>query len=253
MASIDIQWPEQQPPEDAISDFRGSLSSVIEKKGYKISDISSRSITYARKFTWPKESFTVTASESDDGSVVSVQGKVRPKLRSSLRELAEMRKTDFELESQGTEREQVLEPVPDPEPEPEPEPELDEPAPEELPPRREPDLDPAARNGHESPLVREVRDSGLLAEGRRRREEAEQDGGEIDCSEMESELQRIYEIAGAPEAFAEALGKVEDLAEELRRQEGCRSDEAIYVAFRRSIAEHRDYLVTRGISRQPVS
>src|SRR5436305_8998564 len=183
MASIDVDWPEPQAPDQALGEFRAAQSRAIEKKGYRVTDMSPRSITYTRRFAWPKESFTVAASEDNGGAVVSVQGKIRPKLRKSLRELAKLRNTEFEHGSEDINGVPVLEPVPDPDPDPEPEPEESEV--EEIYLDPGPDLEPAAQNGNESPLVREVRDAGLVAEGRQKRVEAEEQGDEIDCAEME--------------------------------------------------------------------
>jgi hypothetical protein len=248
MAAVDLQWPESQAPEDALGQFRVAESAAIEKQRYKVTDQSSRSVTYKRRYlsamgfvigllvfpvgilVWifyrQEESFTVAAMADDDGTLISVQGEMHPKLRSTLAELSQMR--NAEVEARAGHPDGVEARVEDPE------------IPADI------DLPPA--NGDESPLVHEVRDSGLIAEGMRRRVEADSNGGEIDCSEMEDELERIYALAGAPSAFPEALHKVEALANDLYRQLDCRPDEALYIAFRRSLAEHREYLSAQGIS-----
>jgi hypothetical protein len=235
MASVDLQWPESQAPEDALSQFRVAESEAIEKQRYKVTDQSQRSVTYKRRYLSPlgfvigllifpvgilvwifyrqDESFTVVALADNGGSMISIQGEMRPKLRSAFGELAQMR--NAEVEARALDHDE---------------------------------LEPPSANGDESPLVREVRDAGLIAEGMRRRVEADSNGGEIDCSEMEDELERIYALAGAPSAFPEALDKVEALADDLTKQADCRYDEALYVAFRRSLAEHHEYLSAQGVS-----
>jgi hypothetical protein len=250
MASVDLQWPESQAPEDALSQFRVSESAAIEKQRYKVTDQSQRSVTYKRRYLSPlgfvigllifpvgilvwifyrqDESFTVVALADNGGSMISIQGEMRPKLRSAFGELAQMRNAEVEARAQDPgdvdERVEDTETLDDDE------------------------LEPPSANGDESPLVREVRDAGLIAEGMRRRVEADSNGGEIDCSEMEDELERIYALAGAPSAFPEALDKVEALADDLTKQADCRYDEALYVAFRRSLAEHHEYLSAQGVS-----
>ena len=70
-----------------------------------------------------------------------------------------------------------------------------------------------------------------------------------DWAEMEDELRRIYELVGKPSAFPEAKGKVTLLADCLATERGIERDEALRLAYDRSLAEHREYLAARGISR----
>jgi hypothetical protein len=64
----------------------------------------------------------------------------------------------------------------------------------------------------------------------------------------EAELREIYEKVGKPEAFAEAKEKVVDLAAQLVEREGLDMDEALRTAYRRSLAEHREYLAAKGLA-----
>ena len=70
-----------------------------------------------------------------------------------------------------------------------------------------------------------------------------------DWAEMEDELRRIYELVGKPSAFPEAKGKVTLLADCLATERGIDRDEALRLAYDRSLAEHREYLAAKGISR----
>jgi hypothetical protein len=67
-------------------------------------------------------------------------------------------------------------------------------------------------------------------------------------SAMEQELRRIYELVGKPSAFGEAKGKVEVLADCLCRERRIDHDEALRLAYDRSLAEHREYLASKRIS-----
>ena len=69
-----------------------------------------------------------------------------------------------------------------------------------------------------------------------------------DLAEMEDELRRVYELAGKPSAFPEAKGKVTLLADCLATERGIERDEALRLAYDRSLAEHREYLAAKGIS-----
>ncbi len=71
-------------------------------------------------------------------------------------------------------------------------------------------------------------------------------GSEPRTSDLEDELREIYERVGHPEAFEEAKRKVTDLAGELVQDEGMPGNEALRVAYERSLAEHREYLAARG-------
>jgi hypothetical protein len=64
----------------------------------------------------------------------------------------------------------------------------------------------------------------------------------------EAELREIYEKVGKPDAFAEAKEKVVDLAAQLVEREGLGMDEALHTAYRRSLAEHREYLAAKGLA-----
>ena len=70
-----------------------------------------------------------------------------------------------------------------------------------------------------------------------------------DLAEMEDELRRVYELVGKPSAFPEAKGKVILLADCLATERGIDRAEALRLAYDRSLAEHREYLATKGISR----
>jgi hypothetical protein len=70
-----------------------------------------------------------------------------------------------------------------------------------------------------------------------------------DLAEMEDELKRVYELVGKPSAFPEAKGKVTLLADCLATERGIDRDEALRLAYDRSLAEHREFLAAKGISR----
>jgi hypothetical protein len=63
----------------------------------------------------------------------------------------------------------------------------------------------------------------------------------------EAELRKIYERVGKPEAFGEAKEKVVELAAQLVERDGIGMDEALRTAYRRSLAEHREYLAAKGL------
>jgi hypothetical protein len=64
----------------------------------------------------------------------------------------------------------------------------------------------------------------------------------------EAELREIYEKVGKPEALVEAKEKVVDLAAQLVERDGIEMDEALRTAYRRSLAEHREYLAAKGLA-----
>jgi hypothetical protein len=72
-----------------------------------------------------------------------------------------------------------------------------------------------------------------------------------DLAEMQDELRRVYELVGKPSAFLEAKGKVTLLADCLATERGIDGDEALRLAYDRSLAEHREYLAAKGISPMP--
>lgn len=76
--------------------------------------------------------------------------------------------------------------------------------------------------------------------------EPEANGFEPGTSDLEDELREIYERVGHPEAFEEAKRKVTRLAGELARDEGMPGNEALRMAYERSLAEHREYLAASG-------
>jgi hypothetical protein len=65
---------------------------------------------------------------------------------------------------------------------------------------------------------------------------------------LDAELRMIYERVGKPDAFDEAKGKVTDLATELVERDGIDMGEALRTAYRRSVTEHREYLVAKGLA-----
>jgi hypothetical protein len=248
MASKSIEWLVADRPEDALSAFRSAEGVVIEKRGYTLEEAGPLSLTYKRRMAFPAERFTVAASTQNGGSVITVEGKVNRKLRKVFAVLAEqaprLEKPDDEVEPDEPEESEELQVSEEPGEVVELDLDRDE--------TEEPEPKPAAANGHVSPLVREVRVSGLLAEGATRRFDAEARGQEIDCREMREELQRIYSLVGHADSLPEALEKVQALADDLVVQEGCRADEALYIAYRRSLDEHRDYLAAKGLT-EPAS
>jgi len=76
----------------------------------------------------------------------------------------------------------------------------------------------------------------------------ESNGSDPDVSELEEELRAIYAKLGQPEAFEEAKGKVTDLASDLVDDDGIDMNEALRIAYRRSLAEHREYLASKGLA-----
>jgi hypothetical protein len=64
----------------------------------------------------------------------------------------------------------------------------------------------------------------------------------------EAELREIYDKVGKPEAFGEAKEKVVSMAAELVVRDGIDMAEALRIAYRRSLAEHREYLAARGLA-----
>jgi hypothetical protein len=99
-------------------------------------------------------------------------------------------------------------------------------------------------------LIAEVRAAaaanGSEAETANGSEAETTNGSEPGTSDLEGELREIYERVGHPEAFDEAKRKVTDLAGELAEDEGMAMNEALRVAYERSLAEHREYLAARG-------
>ena len=77
---------------------------------------------------------------------------------------------------------------------------------------------------------------------------AEPNGSDPEVSELEQELRRIYDKVGKPDAFEEAKDKVTDLASDLVDEDGIEMNEALRVAYRRSLAEHREYLASKGLA-----
>src|SRR5262249_48406046 len=71
-----------------------------------------------------------------------------------------------------------------------------------------------------------------------------------DPDEMENELRGMYELIGKPSAFPEAKGKVILLADCLATERGIDRDEALRLAYERSLTEHRAYLSAKGISQR---
>jgi hypothetical protein len=100
------------------------MAASVDEQGYSLEKRSSRSISFKRRFlptagkviglvifpigilVWPfyrqEESFTAFFNENPaGGSVVTVEGPVRPKLQSTLNEIREMRHVDAELRTNG--------------------------------------------------------------------------------------------------------------------------------------------------------
>jgi hypothetical protein len=77
---------------------------------------------------------------------------------------------------------------------------------------------------------------------------AQSNGAGPEPSELEAELREIYDRVGRPDSFEEAKGKVTDLAAELVERDGIEMNEALRVAYRRSLAEHRSYLAEHGLA-----
>jgi hypothetical protein len=69
--------------------------------------------------------------------------------------------------------------------------------------------------------------------------------GGPDHSEMAAELERIYVELGAPEGIAEATAKVRALARELAADANWDEDQALVIAYQRSLEEHRAFLASR--------
>jgi membrane protein implicated in regulation of membrane protease activity len=102
-------------------------------------------------------------------------------------------------------------------------------------------------------LVDEARLAGLdptetewIADGAKRVTAAREWGGEIDCTDLDAELQRVYVQAGVPFGYREAKAKVLALARDLTLETDFAPDEALYFAYQRSLREHRDALARRG-------
>jgi hypothetical protein len=74
------------------------------------------------------------------------------------------------------------------------------------------------------------------------------DDADPEVAELEGELRRIYEKVGQTDAFDEANGKVTDLAADLVEQDGLDMGEALRTAYRRSLAEHHEYLAAKGLA-----
>jgi hypothetical protein len=72
-----------------------------------------------------------------------------------------------------------------------------------------------------------------------------------DWGEREDELRGIYQLVGKPSAFPEAKSKVILLADRLATERGIDRDQALRLAYERSLAEHREYLAANRISRHP--
>jgi hypothetical protein len=64
----------------------------------------------------------------------------------------------------------------------------------------------------------------------------------------EAELREIYDKVGHPDSFDEAKGKVTALAGELVERDGIDMNEALRIAYGRSLDEHREYLAAKGLA-----
>ena len=233
MASVSLHWPEPGSPEEALSRFLADEGIEIQEHKYELQSRTARSLSFKRRYlsnmgkligllifpigilVWlfyrQEETFNFAASEDEQGAtIVSVTGSVHSKLQSSLSELAEMRRIDAELK----------------------------------------DVVGAAANGNGSvdgngSAPEAVESNGSAPDARIATGNASNGN---DSAEMDEELQRIYELVGKPWAFKEAKGKVEEFADQLAA-DGMDRDEALRRAFDRSLAEHREYLAAKGISR----
>jgi hypothetical protein len=66
--------------------------------------------------------------------------------------------------------------------------------------------------------------------------------------ELEAELREIYEKVGHPDSFHEANEKVTSLAGDLIMRDSIDKDEALRIAYGRSLDEHREYLAAKGLA-----
>jgi hypothetical protein len=69
-----------------------------------------------------------------------------------------------------------------------------------------------------------------------------------ETSELEAELREIYDKVGHPDSFDEANEKVTSLADDLVERDSIDKDEALRIAYGRSLAEHREYLTAQGLA-----
>jgi len=235
MASVSLHWPEPGSPEEALSRFLHDEGVEIQECKYELQSRTSTSLSFKRRYlsnmgkligllifpigilVWlfyrQEETFSFRSSDDEEGrTLVSISGSVHSKLESSFNELAEMRKIDAELrdvvDASANSNGVAAE--------------------------SGNGFEPAAVESNGSaPAPELVNGSG--------------NGSNGGCTEMDDELQRIYELVGKPWAFKEAKVKVDELAEQLTL-EGVAPDEALRRAYDRSLTEHREYLAAKGLS-----
>jgi hypothetical protein len=77
---------------------------------------------------------------------------------------------------------------------------------------------------------------------------AESNGADPEPTELEAELKEIYDKVGEPDSFGEAKEKVTALAADLVERDGIDMNEALRIAYLRSLVEHREYLAAKGLA-----
>src|SRR5262245_2328900 len=100
MAEVDLQWSEpKSSPKEALSRLLHDSHVMIDDLGHRLDRRTSTQVSFTRRrLLGRNDSFGVLVLEDPEGgSHVSVQGTVRPKLHSTLSEIAQMRKVDAEL------------------------------------------------------------------------------------------------------------------------------------------------------------
>jgi hypothetical protein len=233
MESMDLKWADARPPERALPAFYEAHSKAIKDEGYKLTRQGSSSLEYtrAKSFSRKGDSFAVICTDAKEGSRVAIVGKVRPKLAERFKELKLKEPPPLEAEETRSRAERRAERRAKRE---------ERAAPESNAAPTESNAAPTESNGvaagsNGAPIEAEQPD--------------EQEGEETpDFSVLEGELKDIYEAVGHPDAFAEAMEKVHALASELFARDDITKDEALYAAFLKSLAEHRDYLAAKGLA-----
>src|SRR5262245_63405063 len=92
MGEISLQWPEVRTPEEALSRVLADQYGTIEANGYREGSRTRNSVSFRRRrrFIPSSERFTILASEGENGgSVMTVEGTMRRRLRSTFTGIAE--------------------------------------------------------------------------------------------------------------------------------------------------------------------
>jgi hypothetical protein len=212
MASCGVTWPELRSPEEALSRFIASEAAAVEESGFEVSSQTPRSVTYERRH--------LSAMGFVIGLLIFPFG--------ILVWLFYRQDESFGVTARPEEGGSVVS------------------VQGEMPAKLSSslaELATARRVDHE--LGR----GPVRGEGEGRRPGPNATAPRLpDTTEMEAELEQIYAQLGAPEGLSEAKGKVHDLAEELVADGGWSEAEALVIAYRRSLEEHRRFLASRKLA-----